>query len=178
MTLKVQNSLFGKRLVDDEGNIVAKIKKTKPFSMARKIVDVNGQTQFIADVIKLAPTGESWNLANEVKYVLYKDNKAYIIANVAYARSPKRTKLNKILRDRPQTDKLTFKTDGEKWEFRLLEDNAVEILNNGTRVGKISPFFSLQPMKIDIFDKFDGAFWAGIYVLAEFMAKEEDLITL
>ena len=47
---------------------------------------------------------------------------------------------------------------------------------NDQQIGRISPFFSLKPHIMEFYDKYNVALIAGLYVLAEYMMHEDDMI--
>lgn len=62
------------------------------------------------------------------------------------------------------------------WRAKRQKDNGIIFYQNEQRMGEISPFFRLKPHIIEFDEKYNITFFAGLYVLTEYMMHEDDLI--
>jgi hypothetical protein len=111
-----------------------------------------------------------------MKYVLYKNSETIVVASLNFAKTPEKAAFPKMNLRPPQVDEMLLETPYGVWSAKRQKDNGIVFYQNEQQVGRISPFFSLKPHIIEFYEKYNIAFIAGLYVIAEYMMHEDDLI--
>lgn len=176
MKLRIKKRICSWSLVNESGTAVAKISNQKLIGAAKKISDANGKVIFTTDIVNLPPEKESWNYADSKKYIIYKDAKPVVTANLSFAKSPERTKAQTFLLRPPQVDRMDVETPYGIWIIQRQKNNSLTIMHDGVQLGSVTPFFAFKPIYLNCNEKYEDTFLAGIYMLVEYMMHEDDLI--
>lgn len=176
MKLQIQKGLFSWKLVAEDDTVVAKISNQKFIGTAKKISDANGGIIYTTDIINPPKQAEDWNCTDSRKYVICKNSQTIATANLFFATNPGRTKTQVFTLRPPQVDKMEVETPYGMWIVQRHRNNGLSIIRDDILMGSISPFFAFKPIYLKIIEKYEIAFWAGIYVLVEYMMHEDDLI--
>ena len=178
MKLRIRKGLFSWKLKDENGATVAKISNNKFIGPAKKVIDAKGNTIFTTDIVNLPKQTENWNCADSRKYMIYKNAQSVATANLSFATNPERTKTQSFTLRPPQVDKMEVESPYGIWIIQRQKNNGLTITLDDTAIGNISPFFSFKPIFLEFSEKYEIAFWAGIYMLVEYMMHEDDLIVV
>ncbi len=173
MMLKFISTLTGIKVKNEEGNTVVTIKKESVFSPA-KLISTNNEVLYHTSIIDEEVTSESWNRAASRKYILYDKTGPYISADLIFANDAGH--LGRI--NPPQVQRLILKTPFGEWRAERQTDYSVLITDHSKVIGKITPFYRIAPQIFAGSDKYPLAMWAGLYVLADYMMHEDELISL
>lgn len=178
MKLQIHKKFFSWTITDETGAVVSKIKRKNLFSPSKIILDRNGNLIYTTDIVNCPAEYKTWNYAGCKKYVIYRNEKPIAVANLHFAINPDRTVIQKLLFRPPQVDRMDIKTIYGTWVVKRQKNNGVTITHNETQLGKVTPFFSLKPSFLECNKKYDITFWAGIYILTDYMMHEDDLIVI
>lgn len=110
--------------------------------------------------------------------MIYKNLQAVATANLFFATNPERTKTQAFTLRPPQVDKMEVETPYGMWVVQRHKNNGLSITRDGTLLGRISPFFAFKPICLEITEKYEITFWAGIYILVDYMMHEDDLFVV
>ena len=176
MKMRVRKGLFSWKLVDEDDTVVAKISNQKLIGAAKKIMDKNGNIIFTTDIINLPNQKVDWNCADSRKYVIYKNAQVIAITNLLLTTNTEQTKKQTFALRPPRVYKMEVKTPYGMWIVQRHKNNGLSITHDGNLIGSISPFFTFGPICLEIIEKYEIAFWAGIYILVDYMMHEDDLI--
>ncbi len=178
MKFRIQKGLFSHKILDEKGVTVAKICRKIFTGTTGKILDVKGNTVYTTDIVYHPIKNKKWNCEDSKKYVIYKDNKEIATANLKFALTPERTKIQSILFRRPQVDKMDVDTIFGRMHIERQKNNCVIIYQDDAQLAKISSLISIKPIYLELTGKYDVLFWAAIYMLVEYMMYEDDLIAI
>lgn len=176
MKLRIRKGLFFWQLIDKSGTAVAKISKKKFIGASKKIYDGKGNLIYTTDIVNLPARKGTWNYEESRKYVIYKDEKAIATANLHFAINPDRTMLQRLTLRPPLVDRMDVETIYGLLVVERQKNNGVTISQDGVQLGKVTPFFTFKPKYLEYIGQYEVTFWAGIYVLIEYMMHEDDMI--
>mgnify|MGYP000853803648 FL=1 len=176
MKLRIRKGIFSWSLVNENGTTVAKISNQKLMGAAKKISDAKGKVIFTTDIVNLPVKKKDWNYADTRKYIIYKDGEPVAIANLSLDENPERTKAF-ILRP-PQVGKMNVETPYGIWIIQRQKNNSLTITHDEVQLASVTPFFIFKPIYLEFTEKYEISFWAGIYMLIEYMMHEDDLIVV
>ncbi len=178
MKLRIRKGLFSWYLVDEKGLAVAGITNQKLFGAEKKISDGKGNIIFTTDIVKLPAQKAVWRYADSRKYVIYKDAKPVATATLSFAKKPERTKTQVFMLRLPRVEKMEVETPYGVWVIQRQKNNSLTIVHDGEPLGSVTPFFTFKPIYLECTEKYEITFWAGIYMLIEYMMHEDDLIVV
>jgi hypothetical protein len=173
MILSIKKCLFAWYIYDENKKVVSKIRSKRFWGPAKNIFDYNNITVYTTDIINEPNSTNDQSCASIRKYVLYKSGEPIVIASLTFAANSKNAA--NILRP-PQVDEMLLETPYGVWRAKRQKDNGIIFYQNEQRMGEISPFFRLKPHIIEFDEKYNITFFAGLYVLTEYMMHEDDLI--
>lgn len=178
MKLLIKKGLLAWKIIDESGAIVAKISNKKFFGASKKITDVKGNTVFTTDIVNLPANTESWNCTESRRYIVYRDEQIVATATFTYSKNPERTKTQAFTLRPPQVDNMDIDTPYGEWKIQRQKNNGIVIIQDEKTIGTITPFFSFKRMYLEHNGKYEATFWAGIYMLIEYMMHEDELIVV
>ncbi|MFT4105471.1 MAG: hypothetical protein QM657_06880 [Lacrimispora sp.] len=178
MKLRIRKGCFAWSLVNEEGKTAAKISSQTFMGAAKKISDAQGNVIFTTDIVNVSTGGGDGEYTDSKKYIIYKDAVPIVTAALSFTKKQKSAKQLPCVLKLPQVEKLDVETPGGLWVIQRKSDRSLIITCNDIQLGSITPFFSLKPACFECAEKYDAVFWAGIYVLMEYMIHEDDLIVV
>ncbi len=176
MKLKIQKGFFTWRLVNEKGETVAKISNQKIIGAAKKVSDNKGNIVFTTDIVNLPRQEKDMSYADSRKYIIYKNNNPVASANLFLESNTEDGATRAFAIRPPQVVKMAVETPYGKWLIQRQKNNGLTITHEGTTLANVSPFFKFKPICLEISEKHEITFWAGIYVLIEYMMHEDDII--
>ncbi len=176
MVFKIKKCFLSWYIYDENKNIVSKIKSKRFWGPAKVIIDSDNITVNTTDIINVPDTTNDGNFADLKNYVLYKNGETIVVASLTFAKNPDKAAFQTMTLRPPQVDEMSLETPYGIWLAQRQKDNGIVFYQNEQQIGRISPFFGLKPHIIEFYEKYNISFIAGLYVLAEYMMHEDDLI--
>ena len=176
MVFQIKKCFLAWYIYDENKTTVSKIKSKRFWGPAKKIIDSDNITVYTTDIINEPDTTNEWNCDDFKKYVLYKNGETIVIASLTFDKNLEKTAFQTMTLRPPQVDEMLLETPYGLWRANRQKDNGIIFYQNDQQIGRISPFFNLKPHIIEFYEKYNIAFIAGLYVLAEYMMHEDNLI--
>ena len=178
MKLRIRKGLFAWSLIDESGETAAKISNQKFIGAAKKISDGKGNIIFTTDIINFSKDKEDWNWDDSKKYIIYKDAVPVATATLSFTEKTESAKSQNFKLRPPRVEKMDLETPDGIWIIQRQKNHSLIITYGDVQLGSVTPFFSLKPVYFECTERYDAVFWAGIYVLIEYMMHEDDLIVV
>lgn len=178
MKLNIKKEGLSLDFVTDSKELVAKIMPKNITNNTKRICDSKNNTVYTTNIVESEPVKEAWNYEDTKKYILFKNNKPFATANIHFAIHPERTVPGIILQRPPQIDNMDIDTPYGILNVVRQKDNSIVILQNKEPIAKVSQFFGLKKMSLEYTKDFGNVFWAGIYMLIDYMMHEDNLIAV
>lgn len=178
MKLRIRKGCFSWSLVNENGETAAKISNQAFIGGAKKISDAQGNVIFTTGIVNVSKDSQSGNYADSKKYIIYQDAVPIVTATLSFTKKLESEKQLPFMLKLPQVEKLDVETPGGLWIIQRKRNHSFIITCNDIQLGSINPFFSLKPAYFECAEKYEAVFWAGIYVLIEYMMHEDDLIVV
>lgn len=173
MILSIKKCLFAWFIFDNNKNIVSKIKSKRFLGLAKKVINSNNITVYTTDIINEPDSSNDRSNSSFRKYVLYKSGEPIVVASLTFANNSESAMMT--LRP-PQVDEMLLETPSGLLRAKRQNDNGIIYYQNEQQICKISPFFRFKQQFIEFYDEYNITFFAGLYVLAEYMMHEDDLV--
>ena len=176
MVFKIKKYFLSWYIYDENKNIVSKIKSKRFWGPVKEIINSDNITVYTTDIINKPNTTNDSNCVDFKKYMLYKNGETIVVASLLFANNSEKAAFQTMTLRPPQVDEMLLETPYGVWSAKRQKDNGIVFYQNKQQIGSISPFFSLKPHIIEFYKKYNIAFIAGLYVFAEYMMHEDDLI--
>lgn len=178
MKLTIKRCFFIYKVIDENKKVVAKIKNKHFFSIAKKIVDLNGETIFTTDIINTKKTSESHLSDGNRKYLVWDKQRYVATAELIYYNNVDINAVQNVYFKLPNVEELNIRTDEGYLNIKHQSDNRFIIYDKNKVVGNISEVSIFKRHFIACSTIKNGAFLAALYILAVYMAGENNFLFL
>lgn len=178
MKLIIKKHLFYYNVIDENRNIVCRVKSKNRGKSAKEIISTKDKTRYFTEIVDMEPPIESWNRAACRKYVAYcGDDKrtTFLSASLTYAKNDIRNKWQRLLLRRPQVNKIKVSSPIGDVEINRLKYNILEIRHESKKTGVIN-FHPFKSHYIHFDNINEPAFLTALYLLASYMVYEDNLL--
>lgn len=163
MKLQIQRRFLTWKVTDETGLTAAVVANQSILSASKKICDPKGNIVYTSRILKPE---------ENARYALYKQGEAIVTAKPVYGQSGGIAfRLPKVLR-------MEMKTPYGTWSILRLSDESLAVTQNGEPLGKGAGFIPWKSGRLEYTGECDALFWTGIYVLMDYMMREDEMLII
>ena len=169
MLLIIKKGLFAWYVLDQNKKTVATIRSRRFFGLEKSIADSGGRAVYTTDAGTEPGTGERI-------YRLREKEKTLVTAWLIPEKTPEKAQVPPF--PLPRAAGLRLETPYGLWSLKRERGNEIVICQNERQIGAISPFNRLGKQRLELCGSYGAAFAAGLYVLADYMTHEDDVMAV
>lgn len=176
MKLTVKKRLVHWTLLDEDENIVAKIRNRRIIGPDKMISLPDGTVKYTTGITKSGESDHQEKHKGYKNYVIYENGKPLVTANIKFIPNPAKHKNRSCSLLPRDIESMELDTPYGKWAIQSPDSKNINIIDADRHLGTIECSPALKPNSLICHEKLPAVFWAGIYTLVHYMRCEGFII--